>query len=376
MIRAAVLAGATGAAWVSKDQPGTTSRSAAPVSGFRFRGADISFTLQEEAIGTAVRDAAGVRPIERLLARRGANTVRLRVWVDPLPGTSGLAETLVMARRAHDAGLGIILSLHYSDTWADGKSQPIPKAWRGLDDAALLRTVENYTRKVVGALVKQGTPAHVVQIGNEISRGMLWPAGQVYRSDGEHWSLFAKLLKAGVKGAKTASPDHPPLIMIHTETGGDKDASKYFFDRLVARRVPFDIIGLTYYPFWNGPLTNLETTLHQLVARYGRDVMVAETAYPWTLAQAGEQQNVVRRAEDLPEAGLYPPTPAGQAAYFERLRRVLQQVPGGRCAGFLVWEPGWTPGVRATPEMGNAHANLGLFDWTGQGHPALKVFRA
>lgn len=364
-----------GAAWNSKDQGTTTGTSAPPVSGLRVRGADISFTLQAEAIGTAVRDAAGVRPIEQLLARHGANTVRLRLWVNPLPGTSGLTETLVMARRARDAGLSIILSLHYSDTWADGKSQVIPKAWQGLDNAGLLRTVESYTRNVVDALAQQGTPADVVQIGNEISRGMLWPAGQVYRSDGEHWSLFASLLKAGAKGAKAASPDHPPLIMIHTETGGDQDASKYFFDRLVAQQVPFDIIGLSYYPFWNGPLTNLETTLHQLVARYDREVMVAETAYPWTLAQAGEQQNVVRRAEELPEAALYPPTSAGQAAYFERLRQVLQQVPGGRCAGFLVWEPGWLPGVPATPEMGNAHANLGLFDWTGRAHPALDVFR-
>ncbi|MCY0905277.1 glycosyl hydrolase 53 family protein [Arthrobacter sp. H14-L1] len=155
------------------------------MSSLSVRGADISFTLQEVAIGTAVRDAAGVRPIEQLLASRGANTLRLRLWVNPLPGTSGLAETLVMARRARDAGLRIILSLHYSDTWADGKSQSMPKSWRMFDDAQLLSAVESYTRIVVGALDQQGTPADVVQTGNEISRGMLWPAGQVYRSDGE-----------------------------------------------------------------------------------------------------------------------------------------------------------------------------------------------
>lgn len=346
-----------------------------PSTGLRIRGADVSFTLQEEAIGTHVRDAGAVLPIEQVLARHGANTVRLRLWVDPLPGTSGLDETLLMARRAHGAGLRLVLDLHYSDTWADGQSQRTPAAWQDLNEPGLRAAVENYTRGVLAALARQGTPAEIVQIGNEIGQGMLWPVGRVYRPDGEHWAPFTELLKAGAKGAREGDLERPPLVMIHVETGGNADASKYFFDNIIERGVPFDLIGLTYYPFWSGSLSNLESSLHELSARYNKDVLIAETAYPWTLANGDEEPNVVARETELPEAGLYPPTPEGQARYFEGLREMLSTVSGGRCAGFLAWEPGWLPGVRATPELGNSHDNLTLFDWTGNGLPALAAFR-
>lgn len=375
LIGGGLLAGAEGAFRSSPEAAKAPSLERVSATGLRIRGADISFTLQEEAIGTALSDGGEVLPIEQLLASRGANTVRLRLWVNPLPGTSGLDEMLAMARRAHGAGLSLILDLHYSDTWADGLSQWSPKAWQGLDLPGLRAAVENYTRDVVGALAKQGTPADIVQIGNEISQGMLWPVGRVYRPDGEHWAAFAELLKAGANGAREGNPKRPPLVMVHVETGGDVDASKYFFDNIVDRRVPFDLIGLTYYPFWNGPLSDLETSLHQLSTRFNKDVLVAETAYPWTLVNGGKEPNVVRNGAELPEAALYPPTPEGQAKYFEGLRQMLSQVPGGRCAGFLVWEPGWLPGVPATPELGNTHANLTLFDWTGEGLPALAAFR-
>lgn len=371
-----MLAGATVAVAgpeVAKAPGGPQPESAA---GLRIRGADISFTLQEEAIGTAVRDAGVAVPIEQVLARHGANTIRLRLWVNPLPGTNGLDETLAMARRAADAGLKLILDLHYSDTWADEQSQRTPAAWQALNEPELRDAVENYTRGVVAALARQGTPPEIVQIGNEISRGMLWPVGRVYQPDGEHWAPFISLLKAGAKGAKEGAPERPPLVMLHVETGGDVDASKYFFDNVVDRGVSFDLIGLTYYPFWNGPLAGLETNLYQLSARYNKDVLVAETAYPWTLANGDDQPNVVTNAADLPEAGLYPPTPEGQAKYFEGLRVLMSQVPGGRCAGFMVWEPGWLPGVRPTADLGNTHDNLTLFDWNGHGLPALTAFRA
>lgn len=354
----------------------TTTASAArdtPASSVEIRGADISFTLQEEAIGQSVHVDGKILPIEQILSQHGASHVRLRVWVDPADGTSDLESALTLAARADDAGMELLLDLHYSDTWADRTNQQTPAAWRGQDVDELASSVESYTEDVVATFAAQGTPVDIIQIGNEVTLGMLWPAGQIYRQDGERWEDFARLLKAGASGAAQGNPSAPPAVMVHTDTGGDVGMSTYFFDRMRAHQVEFDYIGLTYYPFWQGSLADLEHNLHTLAERYGKDIVIAETAYPWTLSNSGP--SVVETAQALPHAAAHPPTPAGQAAFFESLRRILRDVPHGHGAGFFVWEPGWLPGVNATPEVGTTHGNLTLFDWQGRGLPALDAFR-
>ncbi|MEX5300218.1 glycosyl hydrolase 53 family protein [Kocuria sp. CPCC 205292] len=342
-------------------------------SSIEIRGADISFTLQEEAIGRSVSMDGKTQPIEQILSQHGASHVRLRVWVDPAAGTSDLESALVLAARAHKAGMKLLLDLHYSDTWADRTYQRTPPAWRGQDVGELASSVESYTEDVIAAFAAQGTPVDIVQIGNEVTLGMLWPVGEIYRQDGEHWADFARLVKAGASGAAQGNPSAPPAVMIHTDTGGDVGMSTYFFDRMLAHQVEFDYIGLTYYPFWQGSSTDLEHNLHTLADRYGKDIIIAETAYPWTLSNSGP--SVVETAQALPHASEHPPTPAGQAAFFESLRRILRDVPHGHGAGFFVWEPGWLPGVNATAEVGTTHGNLTLFDWEGRGLPALAAFR-
>jgi arabinogalactan endo-1,4-beta-galactosidase len=340
------------------------------------RGADISFTLQEEAINNNLQDSGTELPVEQILARHGATYARLRLWVNPPPGTSDLQAALTLAARAHAAGLKLLLDLHYSDTWADRTNQQTPAAWTGQNADELSRTVESYTKGVVEAFARQGTPADIVQIGNEITRGMLWPSGQIYRGgNSEDWTGFAALLKAGIKGAKEANTASLPLIMMHTDTGGDQNGSVKFFDSLQQQGVSFDLIGLSYYPFWHGSLANLNGNLQALATRYGKDIIIAETAYPWTLASGTNARSVVDNVAALPEAATYPPTPEGQAAYFEALNRILREVPGGHGAGYLIWEPGWLPGVAADARTDNTHSNLTLFDWSGQGLPALDAFR-
>lgn len=368
VVAGALLAGASVAL------AGQRRADAATVLGIR--GADISFTLQEEAMGAAYRDDGGILPIERILANHGANYVRLRLWVNPIAATSDLQSALILARRAHAAGLGLLLDLHYSDTWADGRSQHVPSAWSHLDAASLGTVVRNYTRSVVVAFAEQGTPVDIVQIGNEINHGILWPVGRIYREDGEHWVEFAELLKAGAMGAREANPVKPPRIMLHADTGGDFNASRYFFDQVVAQGMHWDVIGLTYYPFWNGPLAALADNLAALASRYGKEIVVVETAYPWTLANGDAEPNIVDDVSALPEGERFPATEQGQLDYLEALRNVLAGVPGGRGAGFLAWEPGWLPGVPAAPGLGNAYDNLTMFDWTGRALPALKALRA
>jgi arabinogalactan endo-1,4-beta-galactosidase len=139
--------------------------------------------------------------------------------------------------------------------------------------------------------------------------------------------------------------------------------------------VAFDVIGLSYYPFWHGSLAALRSNLNDLATRYGRDLVLAETSYPWTLGNGDQLGNLIGSPSQLPDGGSFPATPTGQAGYFEQLRAVLAAVPSGRGGGFFDWEPGWLPGVGWSPGQGNPNDNLTMFDWSGNALPSLNAFR-
>jgi arabinogalactan endo-1,4-beta-galactosidase len=343
----------------------------------RLRGADLSFTLELEAAGHTFTDAGRRDAVERLLAARGANVVRLRLWVDPEHGHGDLASALALGRRAADAGCAILLDLHYSDTWADHSNQHTPSAWRSADLAMLVDTVRSYTRAVVTAFVDQETPPAVVQIGNEVTNGMLWPSGQIVHSAGPAgWGDFGRLLRAGVAGVRDAAPASTET-MIHIDRGGDNGGARYFYDNVVGSGVEFDLVGLSYYPFWHGSLETLSQNLRDLSRRYRKDVVVVETAYPWMLPPAGDATRYFAVAPDqLPDGDRFPATPVGQAAYFEALRATIDAVPDHRGRGFLAWEPAWFPGVGWEYGDVNPYANLTMFTWDGDGLPSLAAFRA
>ncbi|WP_051232329.1 glycoside hydrolase family 53 protein [Pseudonocardia asaccharolytica] len=339
------------------------------------RGADLSFTLQLEAVGRTFSDRGRTAPVEQLLAARGANLVRLRLWVNPPPATNDLATALVLGRRANSAGCHLLLDLHYSDFWADPGIQAPPAAWTGQDLARLGRTVHGYTRDVVAAFVAQGTPPAMIQIGNEVSRGMLWPLGAIYRDGGERWDAFAELLKAGVAGAREGAPNGVQTI-VHVETGGDNLACRHFYDNIGRRGVEFDLIGLSYFPWWHGSLPMLRANMADLAPRYGKDVLIVETGYPWILPDTDGVSYYVSKPAQLPERDRFPATPDGQAAFFEQLRAIRSEVPDGRGFGFVAWEPAWMPEIRASRGEENRYANITMFDWYGAGLPSLGAFRA
>src|SRR5205823_1960133 len=155
-------------------------------------------------------------------------------------------------------------------------------------------TVQTYTQQVIAAFAAQGTPVDMVSIGNEIRNGMLWPLGQIDWTANSGWSALGTLLKAGVAGARAGNPEgHRLQVMLHWDQGGDSAWSRQFFDNIVAQGVQFDVIGLSYYPFWHGPLTALRANVDALALRYDRDVFVAESQYPWTLANGDSTDNFV-----------------------------------------------------------------------------------
>jgi arabinogalactan endo-1,4-beta-galactosidase len=336
-------------------------------------GADLSFTQQEEAAGNTFTDNGRAAPVERIFRRHGANAVRLRLWIDPPAGYSDLASDLAMARRVKAAGMKLYLDIHYSDFWADPQHQDTPAIWQGQDLPTLTRSVHDYTRDVLAAFALQGTPVDLVSIGNEIRNGILWPTGQIEWGTNERWDALAALLKAGVAGAREGSPrHHRPQVMLHFDQGGDNAASRYFFDNLVARGVPFDVIGLSYYPFWHGTLSQLRTNLDDLATRYDKDVMIAEHQYAWTLGWGDSTNNFVWSQDQLTPG--YPAAPAGQLSMANDILSMLARVPDRHGAGFFYWEPEWIPGVGWEPGAGTPNDNLTLFDFGGAALPSIGLF--
>ena len=345
------------------------------------RGADMSFLPQLEEAGVRYRDLAGrVRPAEQILAHEGANCMRMRVWVDPPAGYSDKARALALAKRAKRAGMKILLDPHYSDFWADPGKQPIPASWP-TDLAGLTTKIKTYTRSLVRDFAAQGTPVDIIQIGNEITNGFLWPVGQLYLPDGtQQWQAFTDLIKAGTEGALEGSRGHRLnghrlKTMLHIDKGGLMGDTQWFFDNVTAHGVPFDIIGQSYYPMWHGSMAQLEANLIDSAARYNKPVLLAEVSYPWTFEDGDGRGNIVGPDAFLPDVDRFPATPQGQAAFYEALRGVLARVPNGRGLGFMAWEPEWIPGVGWQPGAEASNDNLTQFDFTGRALPSVRSYR-
>ncbi|HNS17013.1 MAG TPA: glycosyl hydrolase 53 family protein [Bacteroidales bacterium] len=243
----------------------------------RMIGADISFLPQLEDRGTTFTENGVQKDALLLLQGHGFNYIRLRIFVDPAhekgyapgKGYCGLDYTLAMARRIEDAGMKLLLNFHYSDYWADPQQQYKPHTWEKLDFESLKDSVKTYTSNVIRALQQQGTLPAVVQVGNEINHGMLWPEGYISRPD-----QLAELLKAGVEGVNAVDRGIP--VMMHIALGGQNEEAVFWLDNMIARGVEFDIIGLSYYPRWHGTLEDLRNNLLDLARRYHKPLNVVE----------------------------------------------------------------------------------------------------
>jgi arabinogalactan endo-1,4-beta-galactosidase len=337
-----------------------------------FNGMDVSFLDEIEREGGTFSDGGQPGDCLAIMRDNGVNSIRLRIWNDPDHGYCNLERTLLLAKRIKALGLHFLLDFHYSDGWADPGKQWKPKAWEGLDYDGLKQAVYDYTYKVLAALKDEGTLPDMVQIGNEITPGMLWDEGKV---DGEldtdaQWTQFADLVKAGIAAANAVDPEIN--IMIHIDRGGDNAASVKFYDRFEREGVKFDTIGLSYYPWWHGTFEDLKHNLNDLAERYGKDIVVVETAYPWTLEKPDELGLIVEREDQL-LAG-YPATVNGQARYLQDFIAIIQAVPGGKGVGFHYWEPCWIP---CKPDWSVGHANnwgnLTMFDFSGRKLDSYRV---
>jgi arabinogalactan endo-1,4-beta-galactosidase len=348
---------------------------AMPINTIPDRGADLSFEPQEEAAGAHFTDAGAPGSPLSILTDHGMNYVRLRLWVNPPQGYSDLASDLRMARRIAAAGDKLYLDIHYSDFWADPQHQNTPAAWQGQNLAQLTNTVQAYTKSVLTAFARQGTPVDMVSIGNEIRNGILWPVGQVDWTADTGWDNLTTLLKAGVAGARAANPAHHQLlVMLHFDEGANNPDSVRFYDHMVAGGVPFDVIGLSNYPFFHGPVADMRANVDDLATRYKKPIVIAESQYPWTLAAGDNTGNFVWQTSQISDG--YPDTPGGQVSFYDDLLSIIHEIPNHLGAGLFYWEPEWIPGVGWEPGAGTPNDNLTLFSFNGQALPSVGLFES
>jgi len=240
-------------------------------------GADISFLPQMEDHGMKYSDNGVEKDALQILKDHGLNYIRLRVFVNPendsgyspKKGFCDLKHTIEMGRRIKKAGMKFLLDFHYSDTWADPQKQFKPEAWKGLSFEQLRQTLFTYTKNVIESLKRAGTEPDMVQIGNEINHGMVWPEGHINNLDS-----LAQLVYAAIQGVKAVDPSI--VIMLHIALGGQNDEARFFLDNIIMRGVPFDVIGLSYYPRWHSTLEDLRYNLDDLAKRYNKDLIVVE----------------------------------------------------------------------------------------------------
>lgn len=364
-----------------------------------YKGMDISTIKEVESLGGKFYDHGEERDVFDILKGYGTNAVRLRLWNDPYSeegtpygaGTNDLPTTIELVKRAKTHNMDILLDFQYSDFWADPGKQRVPKAWRGMDAAGLERAVYDFTRETLLAMREAGVFPDLIQVGNELTNGMLWPEGKLQECG--NYDNLARFVSAGIRAVRSLDQGLP--IMIHLDNGGNAPMYRDWFDHYMERGEDFQIVGLSYYPFWHGTLKELQDNMNDLAVRYGKELVIAEVSMGFTMEDYGiyeelaeDERKGYATKPELVEKLEFPMTKEGQADFMKALFSVMEQVPESKCRGFFYWEPAWIPvpgsgwaneaALRYIEEKGpggNEWANQALFDFEGQSLPALEVIR-
>jgi arabinogalactan endo-1,4-beta-galactosidase len=297
-------------------------------------GGDFSIMKKLEDLGGQYKLNGEVKEGFQIFNENGYTWCRLRLFHTPNlegPVCNNLEYTIALAQKARQFGFKIFLNFHYSDTWADPGKQFIPKAWENLAFETLTDSVFQYTKTVMQKMKSAGVFPEMVQIGNEINNGILWPQGKLWESNGNaRWDELTDLLKAGIRGVKAVEGGENVPVMIHAATGGNLVESDNFYKNILQRGVEFDVIGLSYYPWWHGTFEDLEKNLEFLSNKYEQEISVVETAYyanGW-YPEPGEH---------IYDIQPYPPTEQGQFDFLTELNERLQKFP--KVTSVYYWKP-------------------------------------
>ncbi|MEE1251399.1 MAG: glycosyl hydrolase 53 family protein [Lachnospiraceae bacterium] len=360
------------------------------------KGVDLSTLIELEKCGARYFDQGKEDDVLTILKRYDIDSVRVRLWNDPYSekgepygaGTNDFKTTIEILKRVKAMGFSTLLDLHYSDFWADPGKQFKPKAWENYNVSQLEAAVFTYTQETLELLNKEDLLPDMVQVGNELSNGLLWPEGRVPNYDN-----IARFVSAGIRSVRAV--DDKISIMIHLDNGGNNALYREWFDEYLKRGEDFDVIGLSYYPFWHGTLDMLTDNMNDLAIRYGKDLIVAEVSMGFSMEDYAKYEKLENDARKgyatrpkLVEKIEYPMTKQGQADFMADFLNRIHQIKNQKGKGFYYWEPAWIPisgSGWATPASlaymkdpgpcGNEWANQALFDYEGNALPALSVIR-
>ncbi|MBD5466860.1 MAG: hypothetical protein HDR21_01770 [Lachnospiraceae bacterium] len=339
------------------------------------KGADISSLEAVEDYGGKFYGFDGSEvDVIKFLAENGCNYYRLRIWNNPTASFDAgdycnLEHTIEMAKRIKEAGINYLLDFHYSDWWADPENQTVPAAWQGMSEEELAAAVYDYTAEVLTALAEENAYPDMVQIGNEIGNGMLWDYGSM-----EHPETLAKFLNSGIQAVRDTTPaGQETLIMIHVQTGGSVGATQTFFETIEANGVTdYDLVGLSYYPYWQGTFADMKANIDNIYEQFGKQTVLAETAYPFTNDNADSKSNMVSEA-DIKGVG-FEASEENQRRVLELIMNAVAECEGG--LGIFYWEPAWlaVEGAGVSKGSGNEWENQTLFDFEGKALDAVRAF--
>ena len=360
------------------------------------KGMDLSTLLELERCGAKYYDNGEERDLLAIMKSYDVDTIRIRPWNDPWSetgesygaGENDLKTSLEIAKRVTAAGFGVLLNFHYSDFWADPGKQIKPKAWADYGVKELEQAVYDYTLESMQTFLDAGVNITMVQVGNELSNGLLWPEGKVPNYDN-----IATFVNAGIRAVRKADAAIP--VMIHLDNGGNNALYREWFDNFTKRGEDFEIIGLSYYPFWHGSLQMLNDNMNDIAERYGKDLVIAEVSMGYTMEDyknyeklSDEERKGYATRPALVEKIEYPMTKQGQYDFMEDFLNRISHIKGGKGKGFFYWEPAWIPvpgSGWATPASlkymndpgpcGNEWANQALFDYDGNALPTLSLIR-
>ena len=318
---------------------------------------DISYYPLISSLNHTFYDSSGDEvDFIQLLKDVGINTVRLRIWHDPSHSGSSLQEVADFSEKIKSEGLKLWLCPHYSDTWADPGAQDQPRAWDGLNYSELKDEFYRYTSDIVSDLNPD-----FVQIGNEINNGFLHPHGEI----SQNRTQFLELLDAGSKAIRENS-GHARIIIHYAGLESSVD----FYGEL--RSLDYDIAGISYYPLWHGKsIERVGDTLRELADQNNKDVMIAETAYPFTFEWNDWTNNIIG-SEDQIIASLYPASPQGQLDFMSALKDEILSVERG--VGFCYWGAEMISWDGPESNNGSVWENQAIFDFDNRMLPVADVF--
>ena len=319
---------------------------------------DISSYPKIELSNPVFKDKNGISiSFLEFLKFKGINTIRIRLWVNPISEHSSLSEVKSFSETLKSMGFKIYLSLHYSDSWADPGHQITPSEWQNVSYDSLKDFVYNYTKMVV-----QQINPEIIQIGNEINNGFLHPEGHRYSEPNQ----FLDLLSEGIRAVRDYSTN-ATKIMLHY--AGHQGADVFFYD---VKDLDYDVIGISYYPMWHGKsFSQLEQNLIELKSLFNKEIMIAETAYPFTLGWNDWRNNIVGHENQLilPE---FPATPQGQKDFVGQLKTMITNLDGG--IGLSYWGAELIAWNGQESTEGSPWENQAFFDFNNHALPVIDIF--